>query len=82
MFLYSLVLLVFISGDKFSAFFLIQAGTKVNAATHQEKETALLIAASYSPLSSTPDVISDMMEVAVKLLQHGSNPDQQDTRGK
>ncbi|XP_033627890.1 rabankyrin-5-like [Asterias rubens] len=68
-------------GDKFSAFFLIQAGTKVNAATHQEKETALHIAASYSPLSSTPDVISDMMEVAVKLLQHGSNPDQQDTRG-
>ncbi|XP_038074756.1 rabankyrin-5-like isoform X2 [Patiria miniata] len=68
-------------GDKFSAFFLIQADAKVNAATLQDKETALHMAASYSPLASPPELVADMTEVATKLLQHGANPDQQDSRG-
>ena len=43
---------------------------KVNAATLQDKETSLHMAASYSPLASPPELVADMLEVATKLLHH------------
>ncbi|XP_072043178.1 rabankyrin-5-like [Amphiura filiformis] len=70
-----------VCGDDFSACFLIKSGAQVNAASHIEKETSLHIVADYNPTMTKPEVIQGMVKVCQMLLQHGANPDQQDSRG-
>ena len=54
----------------------------MNAASHLEKETSLHIVSSYNPTVTKPDVMTGMVKVARMLLEHGANPDQQDSKGK
>ncbi len=69
-------------GDEFSACFLIKSGALVNAASHVEKETSLHIVANYNPSVTTAEIMQGMVKVCQMLLQHGANPDQQDSKGK
>ena len=75
-------LLFLLTGDEFSACFLIKNGALVNAASHVEKETSLHIVADYNPSMTKPEVMQGMVKVCQLLLQHGANPDQQDSKGK
>ncbi|XP_076107100.1 rabankyrin-5-like isoform X1 [Mytilus galloprovincialis] len=68
-------------GDEFSAEFLITNKADVNMTTHLDKETPLHMVASFNPDVSSPDVIKGMARIAQKLLEHGSDPNQQDTAG-
>lgn len=72
----------FTIGDEFSAEFLITHQADVNMTTHLDKETPLHMVSSFSPDVTSPDIIKGMARISQKLLDHGSDPNQQDTAGR
>ena len=69
-------------GDEFSAKFLIENQANVNAASVEEKETALHLVATFDPKVTTPEVMEGMANVARLLVQKGANTNAQDKDGK
>jgi ankyrin repeat protein len=69
-------------GDEFSAEFLITHQSDVNMTTHLDKETPLHMVSSFNPDVTSPDIIKGMARISQNLLDHGSDPNQQDTAGR
>ena len=70
------------SGDGYSARFLIQNGSNVNAATTLDKETSLHMVAAYSSNTSTIEVLLEMANIAKLLLSMGADPNAQNNNGR
>jgi hypothetical protein len=50
--------------------------------THLDKETPLHMVSSFNPDVTSPDIIKGMARISQNLLDHGSDPNQQDTAGR
>jgi len=73
---------VVITGDEFSAGFLIKNNADVNMTTHLDKETPLHMTASFNPEITDPEVMQGMARITELLLNHGAVVNSQDTAGR
>ncbi|XP_067015008.2 rabankyrin-5 [Anabrus simplex] len=67
--------------DSYSASFLIEHGASVSTATPDQGNTALHMAASYSPHTAEECTITAMTDVAKQMLAKGLNPNLQNKEG-
>ena len=71
-----------VTGDEFSASFLIREGASTNTATANQSETPLHLTAAFCPLVSPPDIMEGMARVARQLLEAGANVNSQNGEGR
>ena len=71
--------MIHLSGDEYSAKFLIENKANVDTPSKSEKETPLHLVASVRPNLPTPGQAEGMARIAALLLQHSANANAKDS---
>lgn len=71
--------MICVSGDEYSAKFLIENKANVNTPSKVEKETPLHLVASVRPNLPTPEQAQGMARISALLLQHSANANAKDS---